>query len=220
VLYVTVLLRVRGNLIQDTKGKWSVRWVPRCESWQLAFTRDYLDSRTVKMAAIIVWYPVTYTLLIVPISIARFASYAGAGIPHGFTFVADIVFALGGFANLLLFLGTRRFIPDVGTIPDFSTPRSRVDKHAPLAVGITPFVLTPRYDAEEKPPEMRMMASAAAAASDGGVAFVSWSETSTEDGMLYRDRDRAQDPGASPRAPSSPLSIASHESVQPLNPRQ
>jgi hypothetical protein len=209
---------------------------------------------------------VTYTLLVVPISIARFASYAGAGVPHGFTFVADMVFALGGpfyfpppptplptfflfcvhphvtpahsrisltapppppalpgFANLLLFLGTRRFIPDVGTIPDFSTPRSRVDKHAPLAVGITPFVLTPRYDAEEKP-EMRMMASAAAASDGVVVAFVSLSETRTEeeeeDGMLYRDRDRAQaPPGVSPRAPSL-LSIASHESVQPLNPRQ
>ena len=55
VLYVTILLRVRGNLIQDTTGKWSLRWVPRSESWQLAFTRDYLDDCTVKMAAIIVW---------------------------------------------------------------------------------------------------------------------------------------------------------------------
>jgi hypothetical protein len=56
VLYVTVLLRVRGNLIKDTAGKWSLRWIPRSESWQLAFVRDYLDSCTVKLAAIIVWY--------------------------------------------------------------------------------------------------------------------------------------------------------------------
>ncbi len=55
-LYVTVLLRVRGNLIQDTAGKWSLRWIPRSESWQLGFVRDYLDSCTVKLAAIIVWY--------------------------------------------------------------------------------------------------------------------------------------------------------------------
>jgi hypothetical protein len=55
ILYVSVLLRVRGNLIQETNGKWSLRWVSRSESWQLAFARDYLDSCTVKMAAIIVW---------------------------------------------------------------------------------------------------------------------------------------------------------------------
>lgn len=56
ILYAAVLLRVRGNLIQDETGKWSLRWVSRGDSWQLAFTRDYLDSCTVKMAAIIVWY--------------------------------------------------------------------------------------------------------------------------------------------------------------------
>jgi hypothetical protein len=56
VLYVAVLLRVRGNLIQDATGKWTLRWIPRSEGWQLAFARDYLDSCTVKMAAIIVWY--------------------------------------------------------------------------------------------------------------------------------------------------------------------
>jgi hypothetical protein len=55
-LYVAVLLRVRGNLIQDVAGKWSIRWIPRSESWQLGFARDYLDSCLVKMVAIIVWY--------------------------------------------------------------------------------------------------------------------------------------------------------------------
>jgi hypothetical protein len=39
---------------------------------------------------------VIYTVLIVPISIARFASYAGAQVPLAFTFLADLIFALGG----------------------------------------------------------------------------------------------------------------------------
>ena len=56
VLYVVVLLRVRGNLIQDIAGTWSLRWIPRSQSWQLGFARDYLDSCLVKMAAIIVWF--------------------------------------------------------------------------------------------------------------------------------------------------------------------
>jgi hypothetical protein len=41
-------------------------------------------------------------------------------------------------------------MPDVSTIPDFSTPRSRLDKDQPKTYGITPFLLGPR-DAEEKP---------------------------------------------------------------------
>ncbi|KAI0264745.1 hypothetical protein BC834DRAFT_882401 [Gloeopeniophorella convolvens] len=141
VLYAAVLLRVRGNLVQDSAGRCALRWVPRAESWQLAFARDYLDSSMVKVAAIIVWYPVTYTLLVVPISIARFASYAGHPVPQACTFLADLVFALGGFANLLLFLRTRRRIPDPATIPAFATPRARVEKGSPRAAGITPFVL-------------------------------------------------------------------------------
>ncbi|KAH9974012.1 hypothetical protein BGW80DRAFT_1226070 [Lactifluus volemus] len=187
LLYMTVLLRVRGNLIQKTNGKWSLRWVSRSESWQLAFARDYLDSCTVKMAAIIVWYPVTYTALIVPISIARFASYAGAPIPNSVTFLADIVFALEGFANLLLFFGTRRFIPDLTTIPDLSTPRSRLDKNSPEMTGISPFVLMPSHEQAVDP-----------AVSD---TTVSVSQEKTE---------------ARPTRMDSVSSVASHESTRPL----
>lgn len=168
VLYVAVLLRVRGNLIKDKEGHWFLRWVPHGESWQLAFSRDYLDSCTIKMVAIVVWYPVTYTILIVPISIARFASYTGAHVPTGFTFVADLIFALGGFVNLLLFLGTRRFIPDLQTIPDFSTPRSCPSKgSSQVLFGVTPFVFTPREVGQQ--PAMMKVASERHAS-------VSWSD--------------------------------------------
>jgi len=169
VLYVAVLLRVRGNLIQDTAGKWSLRWIPRSESWQLGFARDYLDSCLVKMAAIIVWYPVIYTVLIVPISIARFASYAGARVPVAFTFLADVIFALGGFANLIHFHSTRRRMPDVTTMPDLSMPRSRMDKDSSHAFGITPFtpMKSSDSDTDDKPGKMTTV-------SDGEVT-VSWS---------------------------------------------
>ncbi|KAH9968197.1 hypothetical protein BC827DRAFT_1152477 [Russula dissimulans] len=198
-LYVTVLLRVRGNLSRDTMGKWSLRWVPSSESWQLGFARDYLDSSTFKMAANIVWYPVIYTVLIVPISIARFASYAGAPVPDEFIFLADLIYALGGFTNLVLFLGTRRHIPDPSTIPDPSMPRLRLDK-ASRAGGITPFTLATVEDAEE---QRRVMATAP---SDRGasVSYSEKSETETLDHRVSMD---------------SHVSIASRESTLPLNPR-
>jgi hypothetical protein len=95
----------------------------------------------------------------------------------------------------MLFLGTRSLVPDVATVPDLSTPRSRVDKQSPQAVGITPFVLT-RRDAEE---ELSVMTTA----SDGEVT-VSWSETRLNSDM---------------REPKSRVSrTLSHESTQPLNP--
>ncbi|KAH9000815.1 hypothetical protein EDB86DRAFT_3074815 [Lactarius hatsudake] len=196
VLYVIVLLRVRGNLIKDSEGRWFLRWVSRNESWQLAFARDYLDSCTIKMVAIVVWYPVTYTILIVPISIARFASYAGAPVPVSFTFMADTIFALGGFVNLLLFLSTRRFIPDLQTTPDFSTPRSRPSKGQVLS-GVTPFVFTsPEVGAQ---PVMMTVTS-------GRHAPVSWFDR--------RPEVEALNDGTSV---GSPMSDTSQESRQPLN---
>jgi hypothetical protein len=111
-------------------------------------------------------------VLIVPISIARFASYAGARVPDAFTFLADVIYALGGpspltinpsdlmadgchhnlgVANLVHYLNTRRSMPDISTMPHFSTPRSRLDKEDRF--GITPFrpfTLT-SGDTEDKP---------------------------------------------------------------------
>ena len=72
---------------------------------------------------------------------------------------------------MIHFFSTRRCIPDIGTMPDLSTPRSRLDKDS-RAVGITPF--TPMSsgdgDAEDNKPSNMMTT-----VSDGEVT-VSWSE--------------------------------------------
>ncbi len=52
-------------------------------------------------------HQVTYTILLLPISIARFSSYAGANIPAGFTFTADVIFALGGQFSPILVIATQ-----------------------------------------------------------------------------------------------------------------
>jgi len=198
VLYVAVLLRVRGNLIKDSEGHWFLRWVSYRDSWQLGFARDYLDSCTIKMVVIIVWFPVTYTILIVPISIARFASYAGASIPNGFMFTADMIFALGGFVNMLLFLGTRRFIPDLQTTPDFSTPRAQPRRgSSQVLFGVTPFAFPPPQ-LENQPAIMTVTSEKHAS--------VSWADRRTETETLVYGTSVA-----------SPTSFTSQESRRPLN---
>lgn len=150
-LYVAVLLRVRGNLVKDSEGRWFLRWVSCGDAWQLGFARDYLDSCTIKLVVIIVWFPVTYTVLILPISIAHFAGYAGVRVPESVTLMADMIFSLGGFVNMLLFLRTRRSIPDLRTTPDFSTPRSCPTKDSTQVLfGVTPFTFP---EVEQQPTE-------------------------------------------------------------------
>ncbi|EIM82103.1 uncharacterized protein STEHIDRAFT_171683 [Stereum hirsutum FP-91666 SS1] len=141
ILYTCILLRVRGNLIRDNKGVWTLRWVPSHQSWQLSVQRDMLDTAMRKLAASMVWHPVAYTILIVPITLARFISFAGSSVPPSITFLADFIFNLSGLVNLILVLTTRRLLPDLHTLPDLTTPRLKLDKDSPEAVGNTPFVL-------------------------------------------------------------------------------
>jgi hypothetical protein len=137
VLYGAILLRVRGNLQHDEEG-WALRFVPSRESWQLSFSRDLIDSYMMRLAHRMVWFPVAYSLMLIPISIARFSDSAGHPVPLWATILGGVVFNMMGFVNVLLFVLTRRLFPDASAMPDFSMQRnkSRVKGH-----GITPFML-------------------------------------------------------------------------------
>lgn len=87
-------------------------------------------------------YPVAYTILLLPVTIARFVMFSGRDVPFRATIFADFVFNLQGVANVVLLLATRRLLPDTETLPIFS-PRKRVSVTSPEAFGITPFVLPP-----------------------------------------------------------------------------
>jgi hypothetical protein len=95
---------------------------------------------------------------------------------------------------LIHFFSTRRYMPDVSTIPDLSTPRSRLDRSdSSRTVGITPFMARNEGD---KP-----------TVSDGEVTM-SWSEEKMSSEMVDPDVIL-----------SSPLgAYYSHESSQLSNP--
>ncbi|KAH9926570.1 uncharacterized protein BXZ73DRAFT_78673 [Epithele typhae] len=179
-MYTAVLLRVRGNLIRDNKGKWHLRFVARGERWRLAIRRDSVDEAMMNVAARMIWYPVR-SLHHPPHARhrARFWAFGGHEVPFRATIFADFVFNLQGVANVLLLLITRRFVPhSVDTLPIFA-PRKHVSMSSPEAFGITPYVLPlpPRDGDEEKTadadrPRRRTSAQtagfAALAASDSG----------------------------------------------------
>jgi len=147
-LYTAILLRVRGNLIR-TEGKWCFRHIPRGESWQLGFTRDLIDSCMVRVVQHMVWYPVAYSVILLPIALARMTEFA-ARVPTWATITCDVIFNLNGLVNVLLLITTRRLLPDPSHIPTFNTPRKAVDLASPEAVGITPFFLPVPPEKDEK----------------------------------------------------------------------
>ncbi|KAJ7484274.1 hypothetical protein FB451DRAFT_1392840 [Mycena latifolia] len=140
VLYTLIILRMRGNLVcQD--GKWTLRFLPPGESWQLALRRDLIDSSMLQSKRWSGIQQVIYTFLILPITIARLSQFAGANVPFGATVVTDVIFNLTGFANVLLLIATRKLFPDARELPEFATARKAVRKSLFKAGGITPFTI-------------------------------------------------------------------------------
>ncbi|KAK6997374.1 hypothetical protein R3P38DRAFT_3286711 [Favolaschia claudopus] len=127
VLHTTIFLRMRGNLLQED-GKWTLRFVPRGESWQLSMRRVIVDSTMLQVVQQMMWYPIVYTLLIVPISLARLSQFAGARVPFSITIIAAMIFNMTGFANVLLFASTRKLLPASDELPEFNVARKEIRK--------------------------------------------------------------------------------------------
>ncbi|KAK7059797.1 Git3 domain-containing protein [Favolaschia claudopus] len=146
VLHATIFLRMRGNLLQED-GKWTLRFVPRGESWQLSMRRDIVDSTMLQVVQQMMWC-IVYTLLIVPISLARLSQFAGARVPFSITIIAAMIFNMTGFANVLLFASTRKLLPASDELPEFNVARKEIRKSVWVAGGVTPFTITRSETAE------------------------------------------------------------------------
>ncbi|KIK70177.1 hypothetical protein GYMLUDRAFT_34662 [Collybiopsis luxurians FD-317 M1] len=153
ILYTIIILRVRGNLVRTEEGAWRLQFVPSWASWRLAIGRDLIDTSMLKFASNMVWYPVFYTIILIPVTIARLSSFAGNTVSFETIVFADVVFNMTGLINVTLLISTRRFYPDMREVPlpEFNTQRTRIKRPgADLAseTGVTPFTLT-RSDSAE-----------------------------------------------------------------------
>ncbi|KAJ7154573.1 hypothetical protein C8R46DRAFT_1117772 [Mycena filopes] len=147
ILYTLVVLRMRGNLARE-EGKWSLRVLPPGESWQLSLRRDLIDYTMVHAVEQMIWYPIVYAMLLIPISIARLSSFGGT-VPFWAIILTDMIFNLTGFANVLLLAATRKLLPNTSELPTFSTARRDVRKSLFTAGGIRPFTLEHSDSAEK-----------------------------------------------------------------------
>jgi hypothetical protein len=90
ILYALVFLRIRGNISHEN-GQW--RFSTKAYHPESG-TRSEQFARTI--AKRMVWYPVAYTALLLPIAIARFVDWSGGRVPFEATIFCDCVFLLSG----------------------------------------------------------------------------------------------------------------------------
>jgi hypothetical protein len=119
VIYTTCLLRIRGNL-RRCNGRWALRFVHKADRWRLAVLRDDIDESMLRAVTHLIWYPVrgiiangfmnhysrcfakvAYTVILVPISLARLSEFTGHTVPLWGVIGADIIFNLTGGSHRL-----------------------------------------------------------------------------------------------------------------------
>jgi len=116
ILYLLVFFKLRGNITLDGyKVQFQKR--PKVKFGRTAagtyiMTDDRrVESHLTTVAKQMLWYPIAYTVLVLPIAAARFPTFTGASVPFGVTIFAASVFMLTGFVNAVLFCLTRNVLP-------------------------------------------------------------------------------------------------------------
>ncbi len=69
--------------------------------------RSYLDTVAKQM----MWYPIVYIIIVVPMAGTRYASFSGYPISSESTFAVAALLNLHGFFNTVLFCTTRNILP-------------------------------------------------------------------------------------------------------------
>lgn len=113
ILYFLVFLRLRGNV---SVSGWHIRFHrvqngPGGDNSNNGLFHDgRRDPHLMQVARQMLWYPVAYTILVLPIAAARFSAFNGQTVPLAVTIFTSSIFMLSGFVNAVLFTTTRRVI--------------------------------------------------------------------------------------------------------------
>lgn len=116
-LYLLVFFKLRGNISLGDGFKLHFHQRPKVRVGRTAagtfiMTDDRrVESHLTTVAKQMLWYPIAYTVLVLPIAAARFSTFSGASVPFSVTIFTAAVFMLTGFVNAVLFCLTRNVLP-------------------------------------------------------------------------------------------------------------
>ncbi|KAJ7124978.1 hypothetical protein C8R44DRAFT_781958 [Mycena epipterygia] len=122
ILYSLIFLRMRGNVVV-TGRRISVRWTG-ISAWR----GKQFEGQALAIARQMLLYPVSYTILILPIAASRFSAFRGHDVPFAVTIFSAAVFLLSGLVNVTLFTTTRRVLP----LDSIKIPKWAISKPQPL----------------------------------------------------------------------------------------
>jgi len=110
ILYSLVFFGLRGNI--SVSGGYKIHFHRRPERrMSRAIDGKPVESDVTRVARHMLWYPLVYTILVLPVATARLSTFSSVSVPFPVTIFTVALFMLHGFLNTLLFCTTRRIIP-------------------------------------------------------------------------------------------------------------
>ena len=133
-LYSLVFLRLRGNITHSGGCRIHFHQRPKVRVGKTS-TGTYImtDDRRVEsylttVAKQMLWYPIAYAVLVLPIGATQFYTTSHASVPFSVTIFTAALLILSGFVNTVLFCTTRSVLPSgwrqrfsIGTTPSGGT---------------------------------------------------------------------------------------------------
>ncbi|KAF8522639.1 hypothetical protein BU17DRAFT_86929 [Hysterangium stoloniferum] len=117
ILYSLIFLRLRGNL----SGYGNTFRLQRATTPWMA---NHDNSQMAAVGKQMLWYPVAYAMVVLPIAVCRWMVIFGHPVPYTATMVSDSIFVLSGFVNAILYSTTRKIVSLRALLP-FSRLLSR-----------------------------------------------------------------------------------------------
>ena len=117
ILYSLVFFRLRGNISVSTRYQISFHRRPKVMACTTSdgtyiMTDDRrVESHLTTLAKQMLWYPIVYTILVLPMAASRFSTFSGASVPFGVIIFTASVYMLHGFLNTVLFCTTQNILP-------------------------------------------------------------------------------------------------------------
>jgi hypothetical protein len=118
ILYLLVFFRLRGNITVSVGHKIYFHQRPkvrvgRTSNGTYIVTDDKrVECHLTTVAMHMLWYPIIFLVVTLPIASARFTTFNGGSVPFPVTIGTAALFMLHGFINTVLYCTTRSILPD------------------------------------------------------------------------------------------------------------
>jgi hypothetical protein len=148
ILYIVMVLRIQGNIVTDRHNKWKMMF---SKPHHGNVTNDSAQLETQKM----LWYPLSYVIIMFPITIARIVELSGGTIAIWALVMVEAIVNLMGFFNVFLLIYIVGTVVRRSVLPQSMSESSRGsieksdDDTAPFFIQISK--TTERYSQADEP---------------------------------------------------------------------